>query len=540
MKKLSLYILTVILVVLTALSGCGKNEKTAQGGSAKEVDQTITANLGGEPYTLDPAFASDTTSYWVIDHLYEGLYSYDKNGKVVKGTASKVDVSEDGKTYTFTIRDDAKWSNGDAVTANDFEYSWKRVLNPKTAAYDPSSFYYIKGAEEYNTGKGSVDDVAIKAEDEKTLVVQLDTPIKFFPTVLQGHGFLPVNQQVVEADEKWAAEAEGIVSNGAYVVSAWKHNDEITLDKNKEHWNTKNIGLDSIKFKMIADATTEYQMFKSKELDLVKSIPSEAIDQEKSSDEYISSPSFSVYTYSFNVNEKPFTNKKIRQAFAYAIDRDAITKNVSKGGEKAAYGYVAYGAEAPSGKDFRDEVSDYYSFDADKAKKLLKEGLKEEGWSTLPEVTLKYNSEANHKKIAEALQEMFKENLGVETVLENQEWKTYIDSFKQKNFQIARMGWVGDFLDPYPVLNLYSTKSSSNFTNWSNTKYDKLLSDSLVEQDEAKRYELLHQAEELLMTEMPIIPIYFSSQNALVSKKVEGIRFDALTSPDLRFAKVTE
>lgn len=540
MKKLSLYILTVILVVLTALSGCGKNEKTAQGGSAKEVDQTITANLGGEPYTLDPAFASDTTSYWVIDHLYEGLFTYDKNGKVVKGTASKVEVSEDGKTYTFTIRDDAKWSNGAAVTANDFEYSWKRVLNPKTAAYDPSSFYYIKGAEEYNTGKGSVDDVAIKAEDEKTLVVQLDTPIKFFPTVLQGHGFLPVNQQVVEADEKWAAEAEGIVSNGAYHVSAWKHNDGITLDKNKEHWNSKNIGLDSIKFKMIADATTEYQMFKSKELDLVKSIPSEAIDQEKSSDEYISSPSFSVYTYSFNVNEKPFTNKKIRQAFAYAINRDAITKNVSKGGEKAAYGYVAYGAKAPSGKDFRDEVSDYYSFDADKAKKLLKEGLKEEGWSTLPEVTLKYNSEANHKKIAEALQEMFKQNLGVETALENQEWKTYIDSFKQKNFQIARMGWVGDFLDPYPVLNLYSTKSSSNFTNWSNTEYDKLLSDSLVEQDETKRYELLHQAEELLMTEMPIIPIYFSSQNSLVSKKVEGIRFDALTSPDLRFAKVTE
>lgn len=338
MKKLSLSILTLILVVLTALTGCGKDEKT---GAAKDVNQTIIANLGGEPYTLDPAFASDTTSYWVIDHLYEGLYTYDKKGKVVNGTASKVDVSEDGKTYTFTIRDDAKWSNGDAVTANDFEYSWKRVLNPKTAAYDPSSFYYIKGAEEYNTGKGSVEDVAIKAEDEKTLVVQLDTPIKFFPTVLQGHGFLPVNQQVVEADEKWAAEAEGIVSNGAYRVSAWKHNDEITLDKNKEHWNTKNIGLDSIKFKMIADATTEYQMFKSKELDLVKSIPSEAIDQEKSSDEYISSPSFSVYTYSFNVNEKPFTNKKIRQAFAYAIDRDAITKNVSKGGEKAAYGYVA-------------------------------------------------------------------------------------------------------------------------------------------------------------------------------------------------------
>ncbi|MBS4196056.1 peptide ABC transporter substrate-binding protein [Lederbergia citri] len=540
MKKALIGVLTLILLVTAALAGCGskKSETAGSKGSAKEIEQTLTANLGGEPYTLDPAFASDATSWWVIDHLYEGLYEYDEKGKLAEGAASKVTVSDDGKTYTFTVRDDAKWSNGDPLTAGDFEYAWKRVLNPETAAYDPSSLYYIKGAEEYNTGKGSADDVGVKAQDDHTLIVELKTPIKFFPTVLMGRAYLPVNPKVVDGNEDWAAEAEGIVSNGAYTLTSWKHNEELTIEKNDHFWNKDKITMGSVKFKMVADAQTEYQMFKSGELDLVKAIPAEAVDQEKNNEEYVNSPSYTVYTYSFNVEEEPFTNAKIRQAFSYAIDREAITKNITRGGEKPAYGYVAYGVDAPSGKDFRDEVAPYYSFDVDKAKELLAEGMKEEGWSELPEVTLKYNSEGDHKKIAEALQEMFKQNLGVEAKLENQEWKTYIDTFKQKNFQMARMGWIGDFLDPYPVLNLYSTKSSSNFTNYSNSEFDKVLQDSLVEQDDAKRFEMLHQAEEILMTDMPIIPIYFQAQNSLVRKGIEGVHFHVLNIPNLRYATV--
>ncbi|AIF67492.1 ABC transporter substrate-binding protein [Terribacillus saccharophilus] len=536
MKKIKALILPFIsLIIIGALVGCSSGSSSGSG----DAEQAITANLSGEPYTLDPALASDTTSFWVIDHLFEGLYTYDENGKEVLGSASDVQVSEDGKTYTFTIKDDVKWSNGDPLTAQDFEYAWERVLNPDTAAYDPSQFYYIEGAEAYNTGKGALEDVGIAAEDDKTLVVTLETPVKFFPKVLMGQGFLPVNKEVVEADENWAAEADGLVSNGAFSISDWKHDEEIVLKKNKEYSSADQVNLDTITFKMIADPTTEYQMFKSKDLDLVASIPSETIDQEKDSKEYVSSPAFSVYTYSFNVDEAPFTNKKIRQAFAYAIDKEAITSNISKGGAKAAYGYVPYGVEAPSGEDFRDEAEDYYKFDAEKAKQLLKEGLEEEGWSELPAVTLSYNSEANHKKIAEAIQEMLNKNLEINVELENQEWKTYIDTFKQKNFQIARMGWVGDFLDPYPVLNLYSTKSSSNFTNWSNEEYDQVLADALAEQDDTKRFELLHQAEGILMEDLPIIPIQYSANNSLVSERVEGIRFDSLTNPDLRRAKVT-
>lgn len=535
MKKLTLVLISIILVVLAGCSNTGQ-ETNGSGEKKKDVKQEITANLGGEPYTVDPAFASDTTSFWVIDNLYEGLYRYDKEGNIVEGAASKVDVSEDGKTYTFTIRDGLKWSNGDNLTANDFEFAWKRVLDPATAAYDPSSFYYIVGAEEFNTGKGKVEDVGIYATDEYTLVVDLKTPIKFFPKVILGQGFLPVNQKVVEAEKDWAAEAETIVTNGAYNLASWDHNNQLTLEKSSTYWNHQDVTMDTIHFKMVADATTEYQMYKSGELDFVKSIQAEAIEQEKSSEEYVNSPSFSVYTYSFNVEEEPFTNAKIRRAFAEAIDREAITNNISKGGEQPAYGYVAYGVKTPQGNDFRDEVDQYYKFDKENAKKLLEEGLAEEGWSTLPEVTLKYNSEANHKKIAEALQEMFKENLGVEVKLENQEWKTYIDTFKQKNFQIARMGWGGDFLDPFPVLNLYSQKSSSNFTNYSNPKFDDLLEQSLIEQDEEKRFELLHEAEAVLMEDLPIIPIYFSAQNSLVKTGIKGVRFDPLNNPDFRYA----
>lgn len=531
-KKTLFVISTIFILVLAACGGEATNVS-----SEDAVTQEITVNLGGEPYTVDPAFASDTTSYWVIDHLYEGLYQYDEDGEVVEGSASDIDVSEDGTIYTFTIRDDAEWSNGDALTAHDFEYAWKRILDPETAAYDPSQFYYIAGAEEYNNGEGDVEDVQIIAEDDHTLVVELKHPVQFFPTVLLNYGYLPVNKNVVEEDEDWAADEESIITNGSYIVSVWEHDDHLTLEKNENYWNIDAITMDTIDFKMIEDTTTEYQMYQSGALDLVTSLPSEAIPQEKDSDEFINHPSFSVYTYTFNVEEEPFTNAKIRQALSYAIDREAITENITQGGEIPAYGYVANGITTPADRDFREEAEPYYTFDVDKAQELLEEGLKEEGWDELPPFALKYNSEDNHKKIAESLQEMFKQNLALEVTLENQEWNTFIDTFKQKNFQIARMGWVGDFLDPYPVLDLYTTNSSSNFTNWSNEEFDALLEESLTEQDEEKRFELLHAAEDVLMEDMPVIPILFSATNGLMSEKVDGILFDPLNQPNLRYAE---
>ncbi|CAI8725620.1 Dipeptide-binding protein DppE [Brevibacillus sp. IT-7CA2] len=539
MKKGLLAFAALLALAIPALSACGSDKPAAssdqQTGAA--VKQVMTANLRGEPYTLDPAFASDTTSYWVIDHLYEGLYRYSQHGDISEGAAEKVAVSPDGKTYTFTLRPAMKWSNGDPLTAHDYEYSWKRVLNPQTAAYEPSALYYIQGAEAYNTGKGSVDDVQIKAKDDRTLIVGLKDPITYFPKIMMSRAYLPVNKKVVDADKNWAAEAKGIVTNGPYTVESWDHNSQLTIAKSKSYWEKEKVTMETVHFKMVNEATTYYQMFKTGALDLIDSLPIDVIEQEKEKEEYKSFPDYSIYTYTFNVEEKPFTNAKIRQAFSYAIDRDILTKNVTKGGQLPAYGYTPFGVKTPSGKDFREEVAPYYQFDPVKAKQLLTEGLKEEGWTELPSITLKYSTAENHKKIAEALQEMFKQNLGVQVKLENQEWKTYIDTFKQKNFQIARMGWGGDYFDPLAMLELYTGKSSRNFTNWANSKFDELIEKAKVEQKEEARMKLLHDAETILMQDMPVIPVYFNNENYLNSKKVEGIRFSVTGTPDLRWAK---
>lgn len=536
MKK----ILSLLLVVTLLLAACGGNKKNSAGDAkASKVSSSdvLNLNLGGEPYTLDPAFASDSTSWWVIDSIYSGLYRQGENGTPELEAADSVKISDDKKTYTFKIKDGLKWSNGDKLTAKDFEYSWKRVLDPKTAAYNPSSMYFIEGAEEYNTKKGKAEDVKIKAVDDKTLVVGLKNPIEFFPKIITGSAYYPVNQKVVEKNKKWAGEADTIVTNGPFVVESWKHNDNLKIKKNEKSHLADKVKLPGVNFKMVADTNTEYQLYKNGELDLLPGVSADVLKQVKGSKELKSYENFSVGTYSFNIKEKPVDNKKIRQAISYAIDRQSFVDNVLKGGQKPAFGYVSQGAKDSKGKDYTEYRKNYYEFDAKKAKELLKEGLKEEGLDKLPKITLKTNGEGVNKKSAEVIQEMLKQNLGIDISIETQEWKTYIDTFKQKDFQIARMGWGGDFLDPYPVLALYESKSSSNFTNWKNEKFDKLLEESLKEQDDTKRYKKLAEAEDILMDELPIIPINFGYTNSLIKSNIKGIKTDAISRPVFIFAE---
>ncbi|BDG47595.1 peptide ABC transporter substrate-binding protein [Parageobacillus sp. KH3-4] len=535
MKKAFASIFALLLLVSAVLTGCG-SKGTSGDGAAKNIKQEITLNAMSEPPSLDPALASDTTSGWIIDHLFEGLYTKNQKGEPVLGAASDVKVSEDGKTYTFTIRDDAKWSDGDPVTAQDFEYAWKRVLDPKTGSPFAFYMYYIKGAEEYNKGKGSADQVGIKALDDKTLQVELKAPLSYFDKLLTMWTFYPVKKSLVESNPKWAAEAKGYVSNGAYQLTEWKHNSEVVIEKNQHYWNKDTINMEKVTWKMVNDATTYYQMYKTGELDLIATLPTDAVAQEKNNKEYKVVPYFGTYMFMFNVAKEPFNNAKIRRAFAMAIDRKAIVENITKSGEKPAYAFVPYGADTPDG-DFREVGGAYFEENVKEAKKLLQEGMKEEGWSTLPEVTLIYNTAENHKKIAEAVQEMLKRNLGVKIKLANQEWKTYLETTEQSNFQMARMGWIGIFVDPTVILDYYLGDSPNNRTNWVNKQFDDLMAKAKVEQDDKKRYELLHEAEKVLMTDMPFIPVYFYSQNYLTSPKFKGIVYPVNRYPDVRWAK---
>ncbi|WP_221566954.1 peptide ABC transporter substrate-binding protein [Alkalihalobacillus sp. TS-13] len=530
MKKSVLFSLLMVLVVVPFLTACNGNS-----GSGGEIEQEITVNAKSEPPSLDPALATDTTSGWVLDHLFEGLYTKSKEGEPVAALAEDVKVSEDKKVYTFTIRD-AKWSNGDPVTAGDFEYAWKRVLNPDTGSSFAFYLYYLKGAEAYNKGEGSAEDVGVTAVDEKTLKVELKSPTGFFEKLLTFWPYYPVNQKVVEENENWASAADGYVSNGAYTLKSWKHDSELVAEKNDEYWNKKSISMEKITWAMVNDATTYYQMYKSGELDLIDTLPTDVIAQEKDSEDFKIKPYFGTYMYMFNVEKEPFTNPKVRRAFALAIDRQAITENISQAGEQPAYAFVPYGVEGPNG-DFRKQKEKYFEENVEKAKQLLEEAKQEEGWDELPQVEMVYNTSENHKKIAEGIQEMLKQNLGVEVSLNNQEWKTYLDTTKQGNFQMARMGWIGIYVDPTPILDYYLGDSPNNRTNWVNEKYDELIEKSKGIQDEAERMEVLHQAESVLMEDLPFMPVYFYSQNFLTSEKYEGVVYPVNRMPDLRWAE---
>ncbi|MCA0986913.1 peptide ABC transporter substrate-binding protein [Guptibacillus algicola] len=530
MKKL-IYSLIMVLTVVPFLAACGGEGASGDG----EGKQEITVNAMSEPPSMDPALATDTTSGWVLDHLFEGLYRKNKNGEIEPALAEKTEVSEDNTTYTFTLKD-AEWSNGDPITAGDFEYAWKRVLNPETGSSFAFYMYYISGAEAYNKGDGPVEDVGITAVDDKTLKVELNAPTGFIEKLLSFWTFYPVNQSVVEGDENWSAEADSIVSNGAYEMTSWKHDNELTIEKRASYWDEDSINMEKITWKMVNDATTYYQMYKSGELDMIHTLPIDVISSEKESDDFKITPYFGTYMYMFNVDKEPFTNEKVRKAFAMAIDRESITEDISQAGETPAYGFVPEGVDTPNG-DFREQSGEYFEEDFDKAKQLIEEAKKEEGWSELPSVELMYNTSDNHKKIAEGVQEMLKQNLGVNVTLNNQEWKTYLDTTKQGNFQMARMGWIGVYVDPTPILEYYLGDSPNNRTNWVNEEYDSLIAESKMVQDEEKRMELLHKAEDVLMEDMPFMPVYHYSQNFLTSEAYKGIVYPVNRYPDLRYAE---
>lgn len=538
MKKWLFGVVSIITLTLILAACGGDSEGSNDEGSSNpdDIKQEMTVNLSTEPYSLDPAIGDDNLSGWVMDHLFEGLYTKDKSGDPMFGVAEDVEISEDEKTYTFTLREDAKWSDGSNVTADEFEYAWKRVLNPDTGSGLAFYLYYIKGAEAYNHGEGEEKDVGVQALDERTLEVELESPIGFFDQLLTQWAFHPVKKELVEEDENWAGEAEGYISNGPFKLAEWKHDSEIELEKNADYHASDEVSLETINFLMVGDATTYYQMFTSGELDYITDLPSDMIDTVKDDNQYVEQPYFGTYMYIFNVEEEPFTNEKIRKAFSMGMEREMLTENVTKAGEQPIYAMVPEGVETDDG-DFREDGGEYFSEDIEEAKQLLKEGMEEEGWDTFPEVTLKYDTDETHKRLAEVVQETISKNLDVDIKLSNEEWKTFLDTTSQGDFQMARMGWTGIFEDPVVMLDYFVSTTPDNDTGWVNEDFDKLIADAKVEQDDETRYELLHEAEELLMSEMPFIPLYSYASTYMVSDEFEDLAFYHIVDPNLKWVK---
>lgn len=551
MKKMFFILSSILMMSGAVLSGCasggqggGTSAPAATGQSAQQTPAASEAsaepkvlrwNLHSEPPTADPSIAEDTTSMAIIKAIFDGLTRIHEDGKPHEAVAEKIDISADLKTYTFTLRD-AKWSNGEPLTAHDFEYGWKRTLDPKTASNYAYQLYYVKNAEKANKGQGKMEDVGVKALDDKTLQVTLENATPFFLELTAFHSYFPINRKVVEANTNWAAEAKTHVGNGPFKMESWEHKNKMIMVKNENYWDKDSVKLDRIEFSMVEDENTELSMFENGEIDWaghpLSSLPIDAMPAMKASGKMVVHPVAATYWYKFNTEKAPFNNVKIRKAFAYVINRQALIDNVLQANQQPAMAAVPPAMSLNPDGYFKD-------YDIETAKKLMEEGMKELGISKLPPIILSFNTSEGHKKIAEAIQDQWRKSLGVEVKLENQEWKVYLESLHQGNYQVGRSGWSGDFNDPINFLEIFKEKQGgNNDTRWENPKYKELLNQSATESDPQKRKEILQQAEQILMDELPIMPIYFYTHTWVKDDKVKGVVTDALGGIDWKWTSI--
>jgi dipeptide transport system substrate-binding protein len=538
MKKIgSLLMMCVLIFALAACTATKDSgaEPEKKSSTAKEDGKVLYMNNGAEPTSFDPPIGFDSYSWNMLNNLMEGLTRLGKSDEPEGAMAEKWDISEDKKVYTFHLRKDAKWSNGDDVKASDFVFAWKRLLDPKTGS--PAAFlgYFIQGGEEFNTGKGSADQVGVKALDDKTFEVTLKSPQAYFLSVVSNPAFFPINEKVATKNPKWFAEADSFVANGPFKLTQWKHNSNLVMERNDQYWDAENVKLDKVKWVIVENTNTEYQMYQNGELD-VSEIPSDLSEKLlKDGDVHIEDQA-GTYFYRFNLDKEPFQNKNIRKAFAMAVDQDQIVNFVTKNKEKPARGFVSYGFKDADGKDFRKTSGDLLKTDGKEAKALLKKGMKEEGYKKLPAITLTYSTDDTHKKIAEALQQMFKENLGVDVKLANMEWNVFQEEQKALKFQLSRSSFLADYADPINFLESFQRGHSMNRTAWSNKEYDELIKQAMNETDNKKRFELMYKAEGILFDEMPIIPIHFYNYVFLIKDNVSGIVRHPVGYLDLKWA----
>jgi len=511
-KKMSM-LAAVVVALAVLLTGCG-------GSAGKE--QVMRVAIGGEPQSLDSAKATGVPEGNYLQSMFEGLTELDTQGLPVPAAAEKWDVSADGMKYTFHLRAN-KWSNGDPVTARDFEFAWKRLLNPATAAEYAYMLFPVKGAEAYNNGKGSVDEVGVKAVDDNTLEVTLEKPTAYFLVLLSHQSTYPVNQKVVEANPDWAANVETLVGNGPFKLVEWVHGSKLSLAKNDQYWDKDKVKLDKLEFNLVEQTATALSMFENNQIDFVWEPPMTEAERLKQEKKLQFSKLLGLYYYEFNTKKAPFDNVKVRKAFALAIDREALVKNVLHDVHKPAYAFIPYGFTNPeTKKDFREEGGDLFKANIEEAKKLLAEAGYPGGVG-LPHITLLYNTNEDNKAMAEAVQEMWKKNLGVDVELQNQEWKVYLSARQSGDFQIARARWIGDYTDPMTFGDLILGNGGNNYGKYSSAAYDKLIKSAQLSGDQTLRMQALHDADKVAMDDMAILPVYFYTEWYCMNPKVQGV-----------------
>ena len=487
------------------------------------ADTILRRGNGSEPKGLDPHTSEGTSEANIKRDIFEGLTARGKDAAVIPGVAEKWDISADGKTYTFHLRD-TTWSDGTPFTAHDVVYAWQRDVDPATGGKYSFLLYPVKNAKAI--AEGDIKDpgqLGAKATDDHTLVVELEAATPYFLDMLTHVSTYPVPRHIIEKHGKNWTRPENIVGNGAFKMTAWQPNAHITLKKSDTYWDKDNVKLDQVIYYPTEDQNTELKRYRAGELDMTYEIPLDQIKwlRENLKDELKTGPLLGAYYYGFNLTRPPFKdNPKLREALTLAIDRDIITNKITGTGETPIYGIVPPGI---AGYDnYRPAYAGLSQQERDERAKQL---YAEAGYSKDKplKVELLYNTSENHKKIAIAITAMWKKTLGVEAQLINQEWKVFLNTRQEKTSTEAfRAGWFGDYNDPNTFLELYLSKAGLNDSGYNSAKFDDLLHRASLEQDSGKRAALLKEAEQELIDSYAIAPIYSYVSKRLVKPYVKG------------------
>ncbi len=530
-------------------TGDTSTEDTNTGDSStsdtgKTGEKILNWNSGADPKTLDPGLNGASDAGHIINQTFEGLIR-EKSGELVPGLAESWEVSEDGLTVTFHLRE-SKWSDGTPLTAHDFVYSWKRGMDPATASEYAWIWEYtnIIGAAEAAAGVGSLDDVAVRAEDDLTLVAELKSPTDYIIGLLAFYHFLPVNQKAVEgkAEGAWAKDAELAISNGPYVLTSYTIAEGATFKKNEHYWNADAVGYDGMKVVFIDDHSTSYQGYESGELVAIPEVPTSETARLIAEDpNFYVWPLLGTYYYNFNLEREVWEDPRVRRALTLAIDREMIVETLSAG-QIPATSFVPTGFLDHEGNDFSEKAGSYGiptdGSGVEEAQQLLAEAGYP-GGEGFPEFKILYNTGDGHQKVAELVQEMYKVNLGINVQLQNQEWAVFQDTRKQGDYEMARGGWLTDFMDPMGLLGIFTQGNAYNDPKYANDEFDALLAEANATRG-AEHFEALYKAQDIFMSELPVVPIYYYSDKWLISDKVEGWDRSVLGTIDFSTARPAE
>lgn len=521
-------LLSVIIAGAAAVAGCGEAARDELPVKiAPKILPDGTAVLrkgnGAEPGTLDPHKAQGVPAANILRDIYEGLVSEAPDGGLEPGGAESWDISDDRRVYTFHLREDAVWSNGEPVTAGDYVYGLRRTVDPATGSVYASILAPIENAEAIIAGDRPPEALGVEALDDHTLRIRLKAPTPYLLGLLTHSTTYPVYRPAVEKYGNQFTRPQNVVTNGAYTLKEWVVASRIVLEANPRYWDADNVGVRRVEYYPIEDAASELKRYQAGELDWTGTVPIPALDKirEHIPDQLRTHPSLSNYYYGLNVTRPPFKNAPgLRRALSLAIDRETIVEKITRGGEIPAYSWVP-----PVVSDYQGARLDYADWPPEKRIEEARRLYREAGYSEDHplNVEIRYNTSEAHKKIASVIANMWQTRLGAHVTLVNEEWKVFLQNVAERGVtEVYRAGWVGDYDDPYTFLELLHSKFGINGAGYANPRYDALLEKAAHTPGGQERRRLLHEAEATLLADHPVIPLFFGTSKALIKPYVEG------------------